>query len=108
MHALTGSIFGGSNILEVDPVTGVTSVMYGGIPSQHMFSDTHGNHQYLGSRAGNILIAESNSGRVLEVNAEDKIVWEFINRFDDDEVAGVQGATRYPEAYFTVKDWTCE
>jgi hypothetical protein len=36
------------------------------------------------------------------------VVWEFINRFDEGEVAEVSDAIRYPEGYFTVSDWTCE
>lgn len=104
----TGSLLGGSNILEVDPVTGATRVMYGGISSQRMYSENMGKHQSLESPAGNILITESTAGRVLEVDSTGETVWQFINRFDDDEVALVFEATRYPEGYFTVTDWTCK
>jgi hypothetical protein len=35
------------------------------------------------------------------------VVWEFVNRYDDADAALMTGATRYPEDYFTVDDWTC-
>jgi len=54
-----------------------------------------------------VLIDESESGRVFEVNQQDAIVWEFINRYDSSRVGIVMGATRYREDYFTVRDWSC-
>jgi len=101
----TGSILGGSRIMEVDPATGRTSVRYGGTAEQTMFSSRRGDHQYLDH--GHVLIDESESGRVFEVNQQDAIVWEFINRYDSSRVGIVMGATRYREDYFTVRDWSC-
>ena len=102
----TGSILGGSHIMEVDPATGKTSIRYGGTPEQHWFSFRRGKHQYLAN--GNVLIADSESGRIIEVTPKGDIVWEYVNRYDDKYVAVVRGATRYPENYFTVKDWKCD
>ena len=101
----TGSILGGSHIMEVDPATGKTSIRYGGTPEQHWFSHRRGKHQYLAN--GNVLIADSETGRIIEVTPKGDIVWEYVNRYDDQSVAVVRGATRYPENYFTVKDWKC-
>ena len=47
------------------------------------------------------------SGRAFEVNREGHVVWEFINRYNDHEVAIVTQAIRYPEHYFTVDQWAC-
>lgn len=101
----TGALLGGSRIMEVDPSTGRTRVRYGGTPQQKMFSSRRGDHQYLDH--GHVLIDESESGRVFEVNQQNDIVWEFINRYDDARVGIVMGATRYRDDYFTVRDWSC-
>ncbi len=101
-----GHIFGGSNIIEVDPINNQTKALYGAELDQIMFSNIRGKHQVLDN--GNILITEFTAGRVFEVNSSGDIVWEFISRFDEDETIEVADAIRYPERYFTVEDWSCE
>jgi len=64
-----------------------------------------GMHQRLG---GNLLIAETRAGRVLEVTEAGEIAWEYINRADADTVYSVTGATRYGVDYFKVSDWGCK
>lgn len=100
-----GSILEGSTILEVDPATGAVKRDFGGRRDQPMFTKERGKHQRLAN--GNILITESASGRVLEVDAKGEVVWEFINRFDVASVAIVTQAHRYKPDYFTVQDWAC-
>jgi hypothetical protein len=102
----TGSILGGSQIMEINPATGETSLRYGGIPEQQWYSFRRGKHQYLSN--GNVLIADSESGRVIEVTPSGEIVWEYVNRYDDKFVAVVRGASRYSDSYFNVKDWKCD
>jgi hypothetical protein len=97
---------GDSNIMEVNPATGETTIKYGAAPNQKMFTGHMGKHQILEN--GNILITEAMAGRAFEVNPHGDIVWEFVNRYDEDTVALVTEATRYPENYFTVKDWKCD
>ena len=101
----TGTLLGGSSIMEVDPASGKTVVRYGGSSQQKMFSSRRGGHQYLDH--GHILITEGEAGRVFEVNQTGDVVWEFVNRYDDSRVAIVMDATRYREEYFTVRDWAC-
>jgi hypothetical protein len=100
-----GTHLGGSEIVELNPVTGATRVLYGGIPDQEMHTGLLGKHQMLPN--GNILITQALSGRVLEVTRAGEIVWELINRHDEEMVAVVTQATRYPPSYFEVDDWTC-
>jgi hypothetical protein len=100
----TGSILGGSKIIDIDPSTRRTAVRYGGRRNQPMYTDTMGAQQHLGR---NILITEAQSGRALEVTEQGEIVWEFINRVDDRTVNRLSGAVRYPENYFTLEDWNC-
>jgi hypothetical protein len=94
-----------SSILELDPRTGATTVRYSGAPGKPMYTEFRGHHQYLDN--GNVLITESNSGRVLEVDREGTVVWEFINRYDDRQAAVIYQARRYPEHHFAVQDWSC-
>ena len=99
----TGTILGGSSIMEVDPTTRQTTVRYGA-PSHRWFTNIMGKHQHIGE---NVLIAESRAGRVIEVDKAGNVVWEFINRVDDKTVNTVTEAIRYRPGYFTVSDWSC-
>lgn len=96
---------GASTIIDLDPVTGASRVLYGGTPEQPFYSAYRGKHEILDN--GNLLIVESNAGRVLEVTPSGELVWEYVNRFDATDAAVVYQARRYPESYFTVSDWTC-
>jgi len=100
-----GSVFGGSRIIAVDPASGATEVMYGGVDDQPMYTTTQGDHQFLEN--GNILMAEANAGRVLEVDRDGRVVWEFINRYSDNEVLRISDAIRYERAYFSTDTWAC-
>lgn len=100
-----GTILKGSTILTVDPSTSHVTRAFGGQPDQPMYTYERGKHQRLEN--GNVLIAESSSGRVIEVDPNGRVVWEFINRFDATSVAIVTDAHRYQPDYFTVQDWTC-
>jgi hypothetical protein len=100
-----GDILGGSSVVTVNPLTGDSTVVYGGRPEQRVFTGTMGKHQTLGG--GHLLITETFAGRAFEVNRDGQVVWEYINRYDDDEVALVSEAIRYPEGYFTVNNWSC-
>jgi hypothetical protein len=97
---------GASEILELDPSTGEIRVLYGGTPEQAMYTAILGKHQVLPN--GNILITESEAGRLLEVTEQGEVVWELINRYDDERVAILTQAVRYPLSYFEVEDWACE
>ena len=96
-----------TNIVEVDPASGRHSIVYG---------DGDGEGQGLASvwrgkvevtPGGGLLITEFEGGRVLEVDASGNLVWEYVNRYSDSEVAEVTEARLYPESYFTVTDWSC-
>ena len=101
-----GSVLGGDTIVEVDSLSGLTSVRYGGQPTQEMYTRFRGKHQRLDN--GHILITESLAGRVFEVDSMGNVVWEFINRYDENAIGIVGGATRYEEDSFQVKDWSCK
>lgn len=94
----TGSIFGGSNIVIVDPGSRQTRTVYAGNDRDPFFTNIQGRHQHLPN--GNMLITETDAGRVFEVDAGGEIVWEFVNSYDEDHVAVVWHAERLPAGYF--------
>ena len=81
------------------------AALYGGRPDQPMYSPERSTHQM--QPDGDILIAEAQSGRAFEVTPAGKIVWEYINRYDDTRVTWVHDAEAFDPSYFTVKDWNC-
>jgi hypothetical protein len=95
-----------TNILAIDPVTGETEIIYGQRPGQEMLSVIRGQHELL--PGGGMIITEFDAGRVLEVDADGNLVWEYVNLFDDDFVGEITNAALYDSDYFTV-DWdNCE
>lgn len=100
-----GTLFGGSNIMEIDPATREVTYRYGLAAGQRMYTESSGKHQEL--PGGNVLVTEAKAGRLFEFDRSGRVVWEFINRYDDKDVAVITEGTRYPEDYFQVRDWSC-
>lgn len=94
-----------SSIVVVDPVNGETEVAYGNREGQRFLSVIRGKHQ--STSGGGWLITEHDGGRVFETDAEGKVIWEFINRYNADEVAEITEARVYAHDYFDVADWSC-
>lgn len=101
-----GTRFGGSRIIAINPATGEAQTVYGGRTGQHFFTNQRGLHQMLGD--GSMLITEANAGRAFQVDGSGRIVWQYVNRYDDKEAAWLNGVESYPKSYFTVKDWSCK
>ena len=104
-HTQDGAVFGGSSIMIHDPVTRETSLLYEQTPETPFFTDVMGKHERTPN--GNLLVVETKAGRIFEITDQGEIVWEFINRFDADRIAQMAEATRLPNDYFTVEDWSC-
>jgi hypothetical protein len=66
-----------SRVVEFDPLTKETVWQYQGDESKPLFSRVRSRQQVLPN--GNILICESDGGRLVEVNRNKEIVWEFVN-----------------------------
>jgi hypothetical protein len=94
-----------SNIIEYDFRSGSHRVLFGGVPGQEFLSVIRGKVEYLPT--GNLLITESEGGTVIEADANGRIVWEYVNRYDGNSVAELNEARVYPADYFAVKDWSC-
>lgn len=65
-----------SRALVIDPATGAELWSYSGDEARPLFSEQRGAVQQLGN--GNVLITESNAGRLLEVDGTGRVVWEFV------------------------------
>ncbi len=103
----SGEILGGSQLLSLTPHAPLKSIktLFGREQDSHFFTNTQGKHQVLSN--GNVLIVEYYGGRAFEFDRSGRIVWQYVNGYDDEYVAKLSGATRYSEAYFTVKEWSC-
>jgi len=70
---------GPSRVLEIDPITGGIVWSYDGTKNDPLYSpENRGGAQRLAN--GNTLINEANSGRILEVTPDHKVVWEFVDQ----------------------------
>ncbi len=66
-----------SSILLFNPKTGDTTRKFEGSREEPFYTSSCGANQYLPN--GNILAVESNFGRALEIDKDNKIVWEFVS-----------------------------
>jgi hypothetical protein len=96
----------GSSLIELDPATRKTRVVYPNDGQPGFFTDIFGTHQALPN--GNILISEGKAGRVFEINKQGDIVWDFVSPYDESHASLVEAAHRYDPEYFTVDDWSCD
>ena len=96
-NVFAGGLTGGSRIVEFDPAKGRVTWTYGGNDSQALRSDVRATSQLLPN--GNVLICESDYGRILEVTRDGRVVWEYINPVRGSEnrelIAIVCGVRRY-------------
>lgn len=74
--------FGYSRILRLDPTSQAIIWSYEGSVTEPFYSSIMGKHQPLPN--GNVLVVETEGGRVFELDPEDnQIVWEFVNNLDE-------------------------
>jgi hypothetical protein len=94
----------GSRIVSYDPAKDKAQVLYGSKPGQEFFTSQRGRVKRLPN--GNLLITESDNGRVFEINAQKETVWEFLNPYIDnhDVRIRIQTAKRYAADYFHFLD----
>jgi hypothetical protein len=95
-----------SNIVELDIALGEYRIIYGGKRGQELATCLGGKLEL--SPHGGLLVTESEGGRVFETDATGRVIWEYINRYDSDETAGIGEARIYPASYFRISDWSCE
>ncbi|MEJ2717814.1 MAG: arylsulfotransferase family protein [Deltaproteobacteria bacterium] len=85
--------FGYSRVIRLDPSSQEILWCYQGSRKHPFYTSIHGKQQVLPN--GDVLIVESEGGRVFEVDPHDNdIVWEFVNTIGKDMRGRVTGATR--------------
>jgi hypothetical protein len=94
-----------TNIMTVDPETGETEVRFGQAPGQEMLSVIRGDHELLDDDG--MLITEFDGGRVLQVDADGQVVWEYVNQVDEDSVGEVTNASLYTPDDLPAEWQTC-
>ena len=76
-HHLSKNSRGYTRVLEINPLNGKILWQYQAKKNSDIFSPSRGSNDRLSN--GNTLIAESDSGHLIEVTHEGDIVWEFWN-----------------------------
>jgi hypothetical protein len=101
-----GAMLGGSRILAVRPHTGERRLLFPGARAEPFYTEAGGKWQLLEN--GNMLLSEARAGRVVEVAADGRTVWDWVNEAHDEKtVPEVLEATRYAFDPATVAAWPC-
>ncbi|WP_309381544.1 arylsulfotransferase family protein [Cerasicoccus frondis] len=88
---------GPARIVTIDPETYDVETLVDGEEIQ--FKSWHrGKHQI--TEAGNVLVTSSVQGRVFEITPDGEIVFEFLNRYEDNRMLSVSEAIWLPSDYF--------
>ena len=90
---------GPTRIIELNPISLAVEWSFAGNDSEWLYSRTRGMQQVLPN--DNVLITESDGGRILEVTRAGEVVWEFRNPAGADQkqnyIGVVCGAFRFPK-----------
>lgn len=101
-----GKMLGGSRIVALQPHTDSTAIKFPTEHSDSFYTSVRGKWQQLEN--GNMLLTESDPGRVVEVTPKGRTVWEWIHEtHSESRVPFVTKATRYNLAPEDVDDWPC-
>ena len=91
-----------SRIVTISALGGQAAIRFAGTDQQPFFTDIMGKHQVLAN--GNVLVTESRRGRAFEIDAQNTVVWEYINRVTDGVIGVISEAQRlaphYDKAFF--------
>lgn len=100
-----GTGTGASRILAVNPGSGSVTVAFDGAKGGDFYTWRRGRHQRLAN--GNIVIAESEKGRAIEVAPGGEIVWEYNNIYDAGRSGPVNEALVLPAEFFAKDALRC-
>jgi hypothetical protein len=98
-EAMTGPDgFAGSELMVMDPLTRRFDIVFGGAPGERFFTATLGKHH--ATDAGTLIATVSYEGRAFEVDADGRVLWEFVNANDDGTRGILWEVMAYPRDYF--------
>lgn len=101
-----GILLGGSRIIAVEPHTDSIEIRFPTERSDPFYTAGGGKWQELGN--GNLLLTESQAGRIVEVAPDGRTVWEWISEaYDESLVPEITEGTRYDLSVDDVADWPC-
>jgi hypothetical protein len=101
-----GELLGGSRIVAVQPHTDSVRVMFPASESEPFYTRILGKWQHLDN--GNLLLTEGTAGRVVEVDADGRTVWEWVHSgYDEARTVEVSEGARYDLTIEDVALWPC-
>ena len=101
-----GEMLGGSRIVALQPHTDSTKIRFPTQHSEFFYTGTQGKWQQL--KNGNMLLTETKTGRVVEVDRRGRTVWEWVHQpIDESRVPSVTEAARYDLTRGEVASWPC-
>jgi hypothetical protein len=96
---------GASRIIAIDPSSNETKIVFDGAKRNNFYTWRRGRHQTLPN--GNIVLVESEKGRVIEANPAGDIVWRYENVFDAERNGLVNDALVLPIDFFSEGALNC-
>jgi hypothetical protein len=101
-----GTMLSGSRIVAFQPRTGSMDLRFPTDQSAPFYTSTRGKWQHLEN--GNMLLTESNAGRVVEVEPNGETVWEWVHPpHEEEQVPIVTKAARRDLTLEEVVSWPC-
>ncbi len=101
-----GTLLGGSRIVAVQPHTDSVEVLFPTEHSEPFYTSGQGRWEMLDN--GNLLLTETASGRVVEVDSTGRTVWEWIHTpYSASQVPEVTQASRRDLTLDEVAAWPC-
>jgi hypothetical protein len=101
-----GRLTGSSRVVAVQPHTDSVEVRFPTSRSESFYTDTMGKWQQLAN--GNMLLAETKAGRVVEVTPDGSTAWELVRPpYNDSKVPRVPRAARFDLVPEDVSSWSC-
>lgn len=97
--------FGASNIMRTRPDTGETEIVFEPTPEAPFYSWRRGKHQLTPN--GNLLITESERGRVFMAAPDGRLVWEYNNIWDEERNGVLSEAMHLPADFFAEGAFRC-
>ena len=88
-----------TRLMRIDPATFQVDEIYNG-SAHDVYSVAKGTHQLLPN--GNVLFTSPHQGRVVEITPNGKLVYELVNRYDEEEALILTEARWLPPDFFDI------